>query len=71
MAAIAKEDQIGEQPDPVVEEAILTARNQDWAETIEPMTGRPFIAVGAGHLTGKDNLIELLKDRGFTVTRVQ
>ena len=71
MEAIAKEDQIGEQPDPVVEEAILTARNRDWAETIEPMTGRPLIAVGAGHLTGKDNLIELLKDRGFTVTRVQ
>ena len=35
------------------------------------MRGQPFIAVGAGHLTGRDNLIDLLKDRGFTITRVQ
>lgn len=71
MAAIAKEDEIGEQPDPVVEDAILVARNRDWVKAIEPMAGRPFIAVGAGHLTGRDNLIQLLEARGFTVTRVQ
>ena len=71
MDAIAKEDQIGEQPDPVVEEAVLVARNRDWVKAIEPMQGRPFIAVGAGHLTGRENLIELLKAKGFTVTRVQ
>lgn len=71
MAAIAREDQIGEQPDPVVEEAILTARNRDWVKAVEALRGRPFIAVGAGHLTGKDNLIAMLKARGFTVTRVQ
>lgn len=71
MDAIAREDQIGEQPDPVVEEAILVARNRDWVKAIEPMKGRPFIAVGAGHLTGRENLIDLLKARGFTVTRVQ
>ncbi|KQM97004.1 polysaccharide biosynthesis protein GumN [Sphingobium sp. Leaf26] len=71
MEAIAKEDQNGEQPDPVVEEAVLVARNRDWAKAIEPMQGKPFIAVGAGHLTGRENLIELLKAKGFTVTRVQ
>ena len=71
MAAIAREDQIGEQPDPVVEDAILTARNRDWVKAIEPMTGRPFIAVGAGHLTGEGNLIDMLKAKGFAVTRVQ
>ncbi|SCW92040.1 hypothetical protein SAMN02927924_04112 [Sphingobium faniae] len=71
MAAIAKEDQIGEQPDPLVEEAVLIARNRDWVKAIEPMTGRPFIAVGAGHLTGPDNLVDLLKARGFAVKRVQ
>ena len=71
MAAIAKEDERGEQPDPVVEDAVLVARNRDWAKAIEPMRGQPFIAVGAGHLTGRDNLIDLLKDRGFTITRVQ
>lgn len=71
MDAIAREDQNGEQPDPVVEDAILIARNRDWAKAIGPMTGRPFIAVGAGHLTGHDNLIDLLKAQGFTITRVQ
>lgn len=71
MAAIAKEDEIGEQPDPVVEEAILVARNRDWVKAIEPMKGRPFIAVGAGHLTGKGNLIAMLEAKGFKVTRVQ
>lgn len=71
MEAIAKEDKVGEQPDPVVEEAILVARNRDWVKAIEPMKGRPFIAVGAGHLTGRENLIELLKAQGYTITRVQ
>ena len=71
MAAIAKEDQIGDQPDPLVEEAVLIARNRDWVKAIEPMTGRPFIAVGAGHLTGTDNLIDLLKAKGFSITRLQ
>lgn len=71
MAAIAREDERGEQPDPVVEEAVLVARNRDWVKKIERMKGKPFIAVGAGHLTGDDNLIGLLEARGFTVTRVQ
>ncbi|MDI1296256.1 MAG: TraB/GumN family protein [bacterium] len=71
MEAIAKEDDIGEQPDPMVEEAVLIARNRDWVKAIEPMKGHPFIAVGAGHLTGRENLIDLLEARGFTVTRVQ
>lgn len=71
MAAIAKEDEIGEQPDPVVEEAILVARNRDWVKAIEPMKGHPFIAVGAGHLTGKGNLIAMLEAKGYKVTRVQ
>lgn len=71
MEAIAKEDEIGEQPDPMVEEAILVQRNRDWVKAIEPMKGKPFIAVGAGHLTGRENLIDLLEAKGFTVTRIQ
>jgi uncharacterized protein YbaP (TraB family) len=71
MEAIAKEDQNGEQPDPVVEDAILTARNRDWVGAVDKLKGRPFIAVGAGHLTGKDNLVDLLKAKGYKVTRVQ
>lgn len=71
MEAIAKEDKLGEQPDPMVEEAILVARNRDWVKAIEALDGKPFIAVGAGHLTGDGNLIAMLEAKGFTVTRLQ
>ena len=71
MAAIAREDQLGEQPDPAVEQAVLVARNQDWSAAAAKLKGRPFIAVGTGHLTGRDNLIQLLEARGYKVTRVQ
>ena len=71
MEAIAREDQAGEPPDPVVEQAVLVARNRDWSESIGKLKGRPFIAVGTGHLTGRDNLIQLLATRGYTLTRVQ
>jgi uncharacterized protein YbaP (TraB family) len=71
MAAIAREDQAGAQPDPVVEQAVLIDRNRDWVSAVGGLKGRPFIAVGAGHLTGRDNLIALLQAAGYRVTRVQ
>lgn len=71
MAAIAREDRLGDRPDPAVEEAVLVARNRDWAKVVGRFKGRPFIAVGAGHLTGRDNLADLLKAGGFEVRRVQ
>jgi uncharacterized protein len=71
MAAIARVDEVGEQPDPVVEQAVLIARNRDWSEAVGKLRGRPFIAVGTGHLTGRDNLIGLLEAKGYKITRVQ
>ncbi|HKY82516.1 MAG TPA: TraB/GumN family protein [Sphingobium sp.] len=71
MAAIAQEDQTGEQPDPVVEQAVLIARNRDWARAVGRLKGRPFIAVGTGHLTGRDSFLLLLEAKGYKVTRVQ
>jgi uncharacterized protein YbaP (TraB family) len=71
MAAIAREEQVGERPDPAVEQAVLVARNRDWSVAIAQLRGRPFIAVGTGHLTGRDNLISLLEERGYRMTRVQ
>lgn len=71
MAAIAREDQGGEQPDPVVEKAVLVSRNRNWSAAITKLKGRPFIAVGTGHLTGRHNLISLIEARGYKVTRVQ
>lgn len=68
--AIAREDR-GEEPDAAVEQAVMVARNRDWTAAIARLKGRPFIAVGTGHLTGRDNLIGLLTARGYKVTRVQ
>ena len=71
LAALAREDQMGAQPDPVVEQAVLIARNRDWSEAVGKIRGRPFIAVGTGHLTGRENLIGLLEARGYRLTRVE
>ena len=71
MAVIAREEQVGERPDPAVEQAVLVARNREWSVAIARLKGRPFIAVGTGHLTGRDNLISLLEERGYRMTRVQ
>lgn len=51
--------------------ALLAHRNRLWAQRMDAMRGRPFLAVGAAHLTGPDNLITLLEARGWTVRRVQ
>lgn len=71
LVAIEQADLAGEQPDPVTEQAVLIARNRDWAQAMEHLSGRPFIAVGTAHLTGRDNLIALLEASGYKVTRLQ
>lgn len=60
--------------DPVLRERILVGRNRDWAEKIEARMARPgtvFVAVGAGHLAGKDNVQSALAARGLSVRRVE
>ncbi len=58
-------------PQPQLLGPLLTERNHVWAERIAAMRGRPFIAVGAGHLAGQDNVIALLAARGYRVDRLQ
>ncbi|HEX7782677.1 MAG TPA: TraB/GumN family protein [Sphingobium sp.] len=71
MDAIAR-DVIAEiAPEPQLVGPLLTDRNRAWANRIAAMRGRPFIAVGAAHLAGPDNLIVQLRGKGFTVARVQ
>ncbi len=53
---------------------LITDRNQNWAREIEAMMAGNedyFIAVGAGHLIGEGSVVDLLRDRGFKVERVQ
>ncbi len=60
--------------DPVVYDALLTARNANWAQWIDDRMDEPgtvFIAVGAGHLAGAGSVQDQLAERGFTVERVE
>ncbi|MEN0653449.1 MULTISPECIES: TraB/GumN family protein [Hyphobacterium] len=57
---------------PEVYDVLIAQRNAHWADVVEDMmagSGTVFIAVGAGHLPGEGGLIDLLEDRGFTVTQ--
>lgn len=59
--------------DPALHAALLTARDRAWSTQITALlrTGaHPFIAVGAAHLAGRDGLPEMLRNAGWTVTRV-
>jgi hypothetical protein len=55
-------------------ERLLTRRNARWAEWLQRRLERPgtsFVAVGAGHLAGRDSVQDMLRRRGLTTRRVQ
>jgi uncharacterized protein YbaP (TraB family) len=54
-------------------EGLVTGRNKSWISKIEELARESpsFIAVGAGHLPGKEGVIQLLKSSGFTVEIVR
>lgn len=49
---------------------LLDERNNNWVNKIEKFISKEscFIAVGAGHLSGKDGLIKLLRKKGYTIS---
>ena len=51
------------------EEVLLTSRNRAWIDAIEAQApGRNvFIAVGAGHLPGREGVLNLLTQRGYEI----
>jgi uncharacterized protein len=51
---------------------LLDDRNRDWVGKLVPHLerGRAFVAVGALHFAGERGLIELLRERGYILTRV-
>ncbi len=59
---------------PEVAKILLTDRNQRWADWIDARLEKPgtvFVAVGAGHLAGKDSVIADLEKKKLKVTRVK
>ncbi len=63
-----------ETDDPALYDALLTARNRNWAAWIDQRLDQPgtiFIAVGAGHLGGKGSVQDFLDNRGIKTVRVQ
>lgn len=54
------------------EDLLLTRRNRAWAQDLSrpDLTGRIFVAAGAGHLPGESGLLHMLAKRGFTITRL-
>jgi uncharacterized protein YbaP (TraB family) len=62
------------QMSPELRQVLMAQRNARWAEWIKKRMDRPgtvFIAVGAGHLAGKDSVETMLKAKGLKVKRVQ
>src|SRR5205085_6718057 len=59
---------------PELQQALIVRRNHNWTKWIEQRMGSPgsiLIAVGAGHLAGKDSVIEMLKKDGYHVRQLQ
>jgi uncharacterized protein len=63
-----------EEEDPAMYQALLTDRNKAWAKWIDARMDQPgtvFVAVGAGHLGGKDSVQDVLAKAGHQTSRVQ
>lgn len=74
MNRISAETHLGLLADPALREDLYVRRNHAWAEVVARLLAsgaRPFVAVGAAHMAGEQGLPELLRERGFTVARVQ
>lgn len=60
--------------DPALYNALLADRNKNWAVWIDNRLDQPgvvFIAVGAGHLGGRDSVQQLLRKQKIKTVRVQ
>lgn len=57
---------------PEAYDVLIAARNRQWVERLDARLATPgvdFVVVGAGHLVGPDNVLDLLEARGYSVTR--
>ena len=74
VAAIARTFNHDLSASPELKHALIERRNANWSRWIEQRMAQPgaiMIAVGAGHLAGKDSVIDMLQHAGYRVRRVQ
>lgn len=58
---------------PSIYKKFITRRNRSWIPEIIKLMNRPgdaLVIVGAGHLVGRDSVIDILKKRGYTVRQL-
>ena len=58
---------------PAIYNRFLVQRNKAWVGKIEDLIAygdTALVVVGAGHLVGPENLLQLLKNRGYTVEQI-
>jgi uncharacterized protein YbaP (TraB family) len=70
LAAYFDEEMAG---NPYLRKKIITDRNASWVPKIRAIMAKPgdyLVAVGTAHLIGPDSLIDLLRESGLTVERV-
>lgn len=59
---------------PELQDALIRRRNANWTKWISQRMAEPgaiMVAVGAGHLAGKESVIEMLKRQGLKVRQIQ
>jgi uncharacterized protein YbaP (TraB family) len=59
---------------PELRQALIRTRNANWTRWIKQRMAEPgsvMVAVGAGHLAGKESVIEMLKAQGLKVRQIQ
>ena len=59
---------------PELAQSLIKQRNANWSKWIGQRLDKPgaiLVAVGAGHLAGKDSVLEMLKKQGYKVRRLQ
>lgn len=70
--AVTFDDELRISPD--LAEILIRKRNANWTAALEKRLETPgtvLVAVGAGHLAGKDSVVDMLRARGLKVQRVQ
>lgn len=58
---------------PQMREQLLIQRNRNWIPGIEALMSSPentLVVVGAGHLVGEGSVVEMLEQKGYTVTQL-